>query len=214
MRAAAASSTMSDEQAEWRMMRGLPVGSSNESGVSAVDVTVLDQTATARLGVKGVVFTAAPSSSSATAGSAPVEFSVSYQAFGHAYGGGYADRLRLVSLPACALSTPQLPACQVQTPVPAGFNDNLTATVSAPVDLASGGGSSPASTGPASASESSSTSDSASDAGGVQVLAVTAGASSEQGDWGATSLSQAGSWQAGSSGGGFSYSVPVTVPPA
>lgn len=190
----AAASTMTVEQYEQKVMRGQKVPETAPASVASVDVDVLDQKAAASLGVKGVAFTVAGSSKGR------VELTVDYSKFANAYGGDFADRLRLVSLPECALSTPQLARCQVQSPVSGGRNSKASATVGAPVELAE------TSTGahPMSASASL----------GVQVFAVTAGASSEQGNWGATNLSQAGSWQAGSSGGSFSYSIPVSVPPA
>jgi len=55
-----------------------------------------------------------------------------YRGFRNAGGRRWANRVRLVSLPACALTTPARPACQVQTPL-ASHNDATTGTVSAPV---------------------------------------------------------------------------------
>ncbi|WP_214325291.1 RHS repeat domain-containing protein [Nonomuraea sediminis] len=52
-----------------------------------------------------------------------------YSPFRDAYGGGWAERLRLVRLPDCALTTPDLPKCQ-GTPVPTR-NDPKTGTLTA-----------------------------------------------------------------------------------
>ncbi|MEV0645641.1 polymorphic toxin type 30 domain-containing protein [Phytomonospora sp. NPDC050363] len=46
------------------------------------------------------------------------------------------------------------------------------------------------------------------------VLAITAEESSETGDYKATDLQASGSWTAGDGSGGFSYSIPVKLPPA
>lgn len=60
------------------------------------------------LGVHGIVFAVAPA-----AGSPPghLHVSVDYSQFADAYGGGFASRLHLVELPACAMATPQVPSC-------------------------------------------------------------------------------------------------------
>jgi RHS repeat-associated protein len=198
-------SSLSQEDVEQRMLRGLPVPDAvSPESVTSVDVTVLDQATAAALGVRGVVLTVAPSAGSA-AGASAVQVSVGYATFGNAFGGGFGDRLRLASLPACALTTPQVAACQLQTPLNGSVNDKPSATVSATVTLGS----------PTSAASASSTvDDGGSTGGGGMVLALSGGSSSEQGNWGATSLSQSGSWQAGGSAGGFGYSIPVPVPPA
>lgn len=206
------SGSASVEENEQRLMRGLPEQTGTaSSGLTSVDVTTLDQAATQRLRVRGVVLTVAPSASAQLAASAPAEVSVDYSSFRGAYGGGYSDRLRLVSLPACALTTPDVPACQVQTPLAGGVNNKGASTVSAPVDFAPRSDASTRSAQPETM-DAQSTPSSAD--GGAMVLAVSGGASSEQGNWGATSLSQAGNWQAGGSAGGFTYSIPVPVPPA
>lgn len=73
-------------------------------------VTVLDQSAAHKAGVTGVLLTAAADS----AGKADI--SVDYTDFASAIGGGWAQRLRLVQLPACALTTPRKAECRQQTP--------------------------------------------------------------------------------------------------
>ena len=50
----------------------------------------------------------------AKAGRVAVE--VDYAAFAHAYGGDWASRLRLVELPACALTTPKAAKCRSRHP--------------------------------------------------------------------------------------------------
>lgn len=97
---------------------------------------------------------------------------------------GWAQRAQLVSLPACALTTPDVAACQEQTPV--------TSTTDAAGTLTT--------TKVAVASTS------------ATVLAAAAGASGGSGDFRATSTSPSGRWTAGGSGGGFSWSYPLRVP--
>ena len=106
------------------------------------------------------------------AGAGRVGVRVDYGDFVNAYGGSYGSRLRLVQLPACAVTSPQRPGCRKGTPV-ATRNDEETKTLSADVDAA-----------PA--------------ALGGTVLAAVAGSSSDKGDYAATSLSASATWQVAS----------------
>ncbi|MFI6899108.1 polymorphic toxin-type HINT domain-containing protein [Streptomyces sp. NPDC050256] len=170
-------------------------------GGSAADarVEVLGRAATDRLGITGVVLTAVAES----AGQSVV--SVDYSRFASAVGGGWAGRLRLVQLPACALSTPEKQSCRKQTPLDSD-NDSSKQTVSASVALP---GVKP--TAASLTAENSTT---------ATVLALTAtavgsGASPKgAGDYTATKLSESASWQAGASSGSFSWSYGFTLPPA
>ncbi|WP_432830593.1 ricin-type beta-trefoil lectin domain protein [Dactylosporangium sp. CA-092794] len=110
-----------------------------------------------------------------------------YGQFAFAYGGDYGLRLHLVSLPDCALSTPQLPECQVQTPVDA-TNDEAAKTLTA--DRAVVGSASTSST----------------------VFALTSGSGSSAEDWTATDLSLSYSWASGTAAGDFTLHYPVTAP--
>ncbi|WP_308082894.1 RHS repeat-associated core domain-containing protein [Streptomyces sp. NK15101] len=131
-----------------------------------------------------------------------------YSAIRGAYAAGWASRLRLVTLPACALTTPGKAECRKQTPL-ATENDTSahTLTATAPVDPVQPSGVSSkmlASTSPTLAASSA----------GATVLAATAGASGSDGSFKATSLAQSGSWSAGGNSGGFGWSVPIDVPAA
>ncbi|MEU5690795.1 RHS repeat-associated core domain-containing protein [Actinosynnema sp. NPDC020468] len=121
------------------------------------------------------------------AADAPVDVTLDYRSFAPSFGGDYASRLKLVQLPACALSTPDKPECRTQTPVENPRNDPKSGTVSGRTTMASSG---------------------------PVVLAAAAATSSGAGTYSATSLAPAGSWSAGSSSGDFTYSVPMRVPPA
>ncbi|WP_369222621.1 RHS repeat-associated core domain-containing protein [Streptomyces sp. R39] len=168
---------------------------------------VLGQQQARAAGIKGVLLTA----SAAEPGSAQV--SVDYSAFASAYGGGWSGRLRLVQLPACVLTTPRKAACQTQTPL--GSHNNISAqTLSAKVSLEASSG-----VGTARASRSAPrTSLMAAGTTSATVLAVTATSSGESasgaGNYAASPLSASSSWEAGSASGGFTWSYPLTAPPA
>ncbi len=119
------------------------------------------------------------------AGTGRARVSVDYTGFGKAFGGDYATRLRLARLPACALSTPTVAQCRTTTPV-ASTNNPQAGTVTGSVDL----GRSPV------------------------VMLLTAGPSGDNGDYTATSLSEAGTWRVGTQMGDFTWSYPMSVPPA
>ncbi|MFD3996846.1 hypothetical protein ACFWSQ_29405, partial [Streptomyces sp. NPDC058583] len=152
------------------------------AGASArVKVQVKERTAARRVGVEGLLLSL--DRTDAPAGrKAGTRVQVDYSAFRDAYGGDWASRLRLVRLPACALTTPAKDACRVQTPL-ATTNDTRAGTLSAPVALS-----------------------------GATVLAATAGAEGSSGDYKATSLSASGTWGSGEANGAFSWTYPVEVP--
>ncbi|MBZ6135484.1 polymorphic toxin-type HINT domain-containing protein [Streptomyces olivaceus] len=180
--------------------------SSAATGAAAGDarVTVLDQKEVRRAGVTGILFTA----TAQNPGSAHV--SVDYSAFASAIGGGWSQRLQIVQLPACALTTPHKEECRKQTPLPS-HNDLKNQTVTANTVLA------PTVQG-STAAQMLKTADSA--AVGATVLAVTAasagsGQSSKgAGDYSATQLSESSSWLAGGNAGSFTWSYDFTMPPA
>ncbi|WP_426633817.1 ricin-type beta-trefoil lectin domain protein [Planosporangium sp. 12N6] len=162
----------------------------------SVQVTVADQVAAKAVGVPGVVMSLTRSDKVASSGR--VRLRVDYSGFANAYGANYGDRLRLVALPACALTTPQKRECQRQTPLPS-VNMPTTTSVSVDVDVAADPSNAPA----AQAQEGQAA---------PMVVAVTSSASSSSGDFGATSLSPAYSWAAGNQGGSFTYNYPFKVP--
>ncbi|KQV11644.1 hypothetical protein ASE03_14115 [Kitasatospora sp. Root187] len=134
-----------------------------------------------------------------------VSVSVDYGSFAQAYGGGWATRLHLVQMPACALTTPEVASCRTQQPLET-VNDpvthKLTATV---VLLPSQGGQT------ADGAEVSSMRLDAVASSGIAVAAVS-GTGGSQGSYSTTSLSGSGSW--GSSQGTFTYGYPISVPPS
>ncbi|MGW1013053.1 RHS repeat domain-containing protein [Streptomyces termitum] len=136
-----------------------------------------------RAGIDGVLFTVGR----ADAGRAdvPSRVAVDYSGFRGAYGGDWAARLRLVRLPACALTTPDLARCRIRQPLPTE-NDTRAGTLS--------------------------TTGAVLRSGAPVVLAATADDSGPTGDYKATSLQASGSWSAGGATGAFSWTYPIGTP--
>ncbi|MGX9887002.1 RHS repeat-associated core domain-containing protein [Streptomyces sp. NPDC002276] len=184
---------------------GLPVTVAPAKGTGTatgqVQVRVLGQRQAKDAGVKGVLLTA----SATDPGSA--QLTVDYSEFAAAYGGDWAGRLRLVRLPACALTTPRKAACRIQTPLDSR-NDTGGQTLTAKVGLGEAGD-----TGRTSQASLSAAATTAS----ATVLAATAAtgeSASGSGNYAASKLSASSSWEAGSASGAFSWSYPMTTPPS
>lgn len=165
----------------------MPAQARAAAGPAKVKVETLDQERAAGAGVTGLVLGVADAGGAA---GRTLDVKVDYRDFATAFGGDYGSRLKLVSLPECAATTPEKPECRVSQPVETS-NDVNARTVTAKVTLpaAQRGGTSRA------------------------LLAATAAPSGAGGSFEATSLSPAGSWSAGGSSGDFTYSVPLRVPP-
>lgn len=178
---------------------------------SSVAVSVLGRSAAARLGVKGVAFVLRPSGSTASPAAKRLSVALDYRSFAEAYGGGYSSRLRLVQLPACAATTPNVAGCRHEISVGTSSNDLAKQTLAADVTLPDA---------PAPASSISRSGQAASRTGrtvraqpNAIVMAAVAGPSSGGGDYRATSLAATGSWSVGNTGA-FAYGYPITMPPA
>ncbi|MFI6033094.1 polymorphic toxin-type HINT domain-containing protein [Streptomyces sp. NPDC051315] len=164
--------------------RGLTPKRATAAAGSAVQVQVKDAAAARKAGVQGVLFTAAPAGNGlAPAASGSVELELDYASIKDTYGGDWGSRLRLYTLPACALTTPELDRCRTRTALP-GANDPAAKTVTGTADLSAA----------------------------PTVFAAAAEASGPGGSHEATSLSPSGSWMAGSSSGGFSWTYPIEAP--
>ncbi|MBB2939394.1 RHS repeat-associated protein [Amycolatopsis bartoniae] len=124
-----------------------------------------------------------------------VRLTLGYSQFADAFGGDWASRLHLVTLPACALTTPAVPACRTQTSL-ASTTDTHDGTVAA--DVALPGTSTAAFPKSASAAN--------------VLVAATSSPSGSGGNFTATSLKPSGSWQAGGSADAFTWSYPISVP--
>ena len=118
-----------------------------------------------------------------------VSLEVDYTAFRDTFGGDWATRLRLVSLPECATSTPDRPECRG---VPVATANNGSGRLSGDVRVRAPGAS----------------------AAGSGLFAVLAAPSGGAGDFGASSMSPSATWQAGGPSGDFTWSYPMAVPPA
>ncbi|GKQ37326.1 ricin-type beta-trefoil lectin domain protein [Streptomyces sp. A012304] len=165
-----------------------------------VSVRVLDRASSRRAGIDGPVLTLARADGTAAAGRVTVE--VDYKKYAKAYGGDWATRLRLVQLPACALTTPTAAGCAAGTVLDTA-NDAKTGTLTAEVGV-------PAA--PKAAAGAKSTL--AASAAAASVVAVSAAASGPNGSFAATPLTPAGTWQMAGNSGSFSWQYPLRVPPA
>ncbi|MFI1869746.1 polymorphic toxin-type HINT domain-containing protein [Streptomyces jumonjinensis] len=168
--------------------KGLPleldtkVKRGEKPAAGAVEAKVLSREAAQRAGTDGVLFTLRAQS---TASGGPVRPRLDYSSFAEAYGGGYASRLALVELPACALTTPGRASCRTPKPV-AAVNDTEKQTLTAKrVRLR---------------------------AGVPTVLAAVAGAQSGNSDYKATALSASSTWDTSLNTGDFTWSYGMQVP--
>lgn len=190
------------------------------TGPGTVSAKVASQSVAKQLGVTGVVYSVAGSG-----GSGKVRVGLDYSSFNDAYGANFGSRLELYTLPACALTTPQLAKCRVRTPVTGAVNDSTTDTLSGVVQVAGSAvlDSGAAYSGGGSVSDGnyvlgSASKEAASSAGtDSTVLAASSGAGEEgaaTGNYAASKISPAGSWTAGGSNGDFTYDYPITIPSA
>jgi RHS repeat-associated protein len=161
---------------------------------SSVTVRMLEHAKVARLGAQGVATVIDRSDGVARA--APVRVSLSYAGFADAHGGDYGARLRLATMPACALSTPKVARCSTPTLIANASNSVAKSTVTGTVQANPDPAAKPA------------------NGNGGQIVMLVAGTSSTSGDYRATGLPQSGTWSSGPGSGDFNYSVPVSVPPA
>ncbi|TDD85392.1 polymorphic toxin-type HINT domain-containing protein [Actinomadura rubrisoli] len=172
---------------------------SGQATPQQVRVQVLDQRASQQMNVRGLGL-ALTNLDPEAAKSSAVSVRLDYQGFASAYGGDWASRLRLVTLPACAATTPQRPECQVQTPLKT-TNDVKSGTLTAEVSLPA----TPAAGRPAPRA--------ATPAAVPLTLAATAGPSGPSGDYKATALSPSATWDVSTQTGSFGWDYPMRAPP-
>ncbi|WP_328502159.1 hypothetical protein OG828_22815 [Streptomyces sp. NBC_00457] len=178
---------------------GAPAAKSSKNKAKAtgpaekVALNLHSPSAAKKAGVNGVLLTVDPASAASGrygGDSDKLRVSLDYSSFNDVYGGNFGPRLRLVKLPACALTTPAKKSCRTQTPVTSADNDTesqtLTGTVSARTVKA----------------------------GTPMLLAAAADSSGGGSDYSATSLSPTATWEAGGSTGDFNWNYPLRVPPA
>lgn len=162
-------------------------------------VRILDRQAAQAAGVDGLLFSVTPQPGAV---GDTVGVRVDDSAYAQAYGGAYAARLHLVTLPACALTTPTDAACTRQTPLRTA-NDTAAHTLTADATTAA-----PALT---AATRGLAAGDGTA-ASGTVVLAATTGDSSDHGDYKATSLSASATFDVGLNTGDFSWSYDMPTP--
>ncbi|GAA1068234.1 RHS repeat-associated core domain-containing protein [Streptomyces asiaticus] len=172
--------------------QGLPLALDTDGKTGAargeVAARVLDHKAAAKSGVDGLLFSLQPKTgekATKDTASGRVRARVDYSSFAQAYGGGYASRLTLVKLPACALTAPDRPGCRTLTPL-AAINDAEKHTLLAPNVVLR--------------------------ADTPTVLAAVAEEQGEKGDYKATSLSPSAAWNTNLNTGDFTWSYAMPVP--
>ncbi|MFC1432234.1 RHS repeat-associated core domain-containing protein [Streptacidiphilus sp. N1-3] len=181
---------------------------SASAGPAKVTVTVAAHATAVAAGVDGTLVTL--SRADGRTSPAGVEVGIDYSAYAQAFGGDFGGRLRLVALPACVLTTPQVPACRVQRPL-VSANDaalkRLTATVTVPGTSGATGAAAPNAAAAAKASAAPSP---------KLVLAATSSSSSASGSgtYSATTLSSSNNWSESGNTGSFAYSYPIAAPKA
>ncbi|WP_370942829.1 RHS repeat-associated core domain-containing protein [Amycolatopsis sp. cg5] len=163
---------------------GAAAKAAGKAAPGKVKVEVLDRNATEAAGVSGVLTKLSSADGAKAAAAGPTNIEVDYAEFRYAYGGDWASRLRLISMPACALSTPDRAECRTRTVLPTG-NDLAKAKASAAVPVAAEG----------------------------TVVALDTGAGGVAGDYGASTLSESSTWQVGLQSGTFAWSHPFKMPP-
>ncbi|MFE0653967.1 RHS repeat domain-containing protein [Streptomyces sp. NPDC059534] len=201
------------------MVGGLPVrigraishAKKTAIGNDRVEVAVKDRVTAQKAGVEGLLMSLRDIDSANTS-TRQRDVEIDYAAIRGAYGAGWSSRLRLVTLPACALTTPEKAECRKQTPL-ATENDTKNHTLSATVTTTASA--TPRTSAAGGAAKTAATLSSlAMSTAGTAVLAATAGAGGSEGSFEATSLAASGSWSAGGNSGGFGWSVPIDVPAA
>uniref|UniRef100_UPI00374CEA8F polymorphic toxin-type HINT domain-containing protein n=1 Tax=Streptomyces asiaticus TaxID=114695 RepID=UPI00374CEA8F len=154
------------------------------SAERSLRIRVVEHKKAQQAGVNGLLFTLTPEAERrGQTDRAAVQ--VDYSAFSEAFGGGYASRLQLLELPACALATHHKPACRVGTPVRAVNDEEKRTLTTDGVPLRGGA---------------------------TTVLAAVAAESGEKGDYKATSLSPSATWSTNLNTGDFAWSYDMPTP--
>ncbi|MEV8534691.1 polymorphic toxin-type HINT domain-containing protein [Streptomyces sp. NPDC051211] len=172
-------------------------------GKGALKVAVKDADQARAAGVNGALITLTDTDSTSPAGKLELGFDV--KAWARKTSANWADRARLVQLPACALTSPGAKGCTTRTPVPS-HRDAVSGRLVAEIDLPQAPAPSVLKAQPAAAPQVLAPQ-------GV-VLGVESGPSGAAGDFSASPLLPSMSWQAGSNAANFTYGYTVEVPSA
>ncbi|MFJ2778805.1 ricin-type beta-trefoil lectin domain protein [Kitasatospora sp. NPDC087315] len=182
-------------------------GDTPAAAPGTVEVKVADRAQAEQANVNGLLVGLKRADGGTDAAS--LDVSLDYSSIADAYGGGWASRLRLVAMPACALTTPERAECRTRQPVDSTVDPatkRITGTVVLPGD--------PSAAKPAPGEASAARTGSApSSAGGGIAVATVSDASGSQGSFTATDLSASGSWSQ-SAAGAFTYAYPIAAPPS
>ncbi|MFB9201104.1 polymorphic toxin-type HINT domain-containing protein [Nonomuraea spiralis] len=193
------------------------VGQVRGAALGKVSVEALSPDTAHALGGVGVAARLLRADGGTAPGKARAEFS--YAGFRDGVGGQFVSRLQVVRLPLCVLQVPRPRTCVARPTVVPSVNDLKSGTLTAEVEVA------PANTGETAVKAPALGKDRKADAARavatVQKAQLAAGSvyllagdlTGPDGNWGATDLKPAGTWQAGTSGGGFDYDVPLPEPP-
>ncbi len=191
--------------------KALPAGPANApsaAGSGSLSVEVKDAAKARAAGVNGALITLTEPAGVAATGKVEVGLDVS--AWANGAGANWADRARLVQLPACALTTPGAAGCTTRTPV--ASRRDASGRLVAEVEVAKNAAAPSmllksqqgAQTAPSAAPQ-------VMAAQGV-ALAVEPGPSGNLGDYSATPLLPSASWQAGANSANFTYGYTAEIP--
>ncbi len=176
-----------------------------------VTVVRADDRSARDVGVNGALFSIAAQTPGATR-TAPrtaprVKVGLDLAELQAATGGEFASRGRLVTLPGCALTTPDVPSCQVRTPLTTRY-DRATKRLIADVALPTAAAPAPA---PAKTAASSGLLAAPT---APMLIAAETDSSGPGGTYEATALGSSQSWASGGSSGALTYDQSIQVPPA
>ncbi len=174
---------------------------------SRVRAEVLGRQAAAAAGMDAVLLRLSRADGATGPGVVSVEVDVS--TFAGAFGGDWASRLKVMRFPGCVLTTPGVGDCSTGVPEASSVMDSRLMRLSANVVVGPPGG---VATDPRVARALAGEGAAAVDEPVFGMMAL--GASSDTGDFSQTQMSPSSSWQAGDSGGEFSWSYDLRVPPA
>lgn len=183
--------------------------SPSATGTGSLTVEVKAPAKSRAAGVNGALI--ALTDPAGVAATGKVEVGVDVEAWAKNAGANWANRARLVQLPACALTTPGAAGCTTRTPV--ASHRDASGRLVAEVEVAK------APTASASPLLKSQADPKSAPSGAPQVLAaqgvalaVEPGPSGDLGDYAATPLLPSASWQAGANAANFTYGYTAELP--
>ncbi|MFG3702322.1 polymorphic toxin-type HINT domain-containing protein [Micromonospora sp. NPDC047620] len=159
-------------------------GRAGAGPLRTVGVRLHDRATAARAGVDGLLLQL--HRADAVRRAARAQVAVDYREVAAAFGADWVSRLRLTMLPDCALTTPTAAGCTAGTPLHS-TRDFRSGTVTAEAPLAADGS--------------------------ATVLALSSEASGDNGDYSATSLTPASTWEVSPQTGAFAWSYPLRMVP-